>query len=71
MDDFSIVNTLVGMSPEKARRIFNKVIEQARAEGDLERVARTELLREYFTNPDFHNLFGDMVWDILNPPIQH
>ena len=44
--------------------IFNRAIEAAKAAGNLDLVASRELLREYFTNPDFRKHLEDFVWSL-------
>lgn len=33
---------------------------------DADRIARLELAREYFTNPDFRQALEDHTWNALN-----
>lgn len=46
---------------EELRAVFDGAIA---ASQDPDRNARLELLREYFTNPDFARRLHDVVWDI-------
>jgi signal transduction histidine kinase len=49
------------MTNEQAKAIFNKAIETAKS---ADQVARLEVCREYFTNPDFRKKLEDYVWEL-------
>lgn len=49
------------MNTEQAKRIFNDAIAK---QTDADKVARLELVREYFTNPEFRTALHDHVWAI-------
>lgn len=49
------------MTNEQAKAIFNKAIGTAK---DADQVARLEVAREYFTNPDFRKKLEDYVWEL-------
>lgn len=48
---------------EAVRKMFNEV---AKAQRNGDEKAKWELLREYFTNPDFKRAFEEYVWGINN-----
>lgn len=50
------------ISREQVRAVFNAEVEKAKAVGDEDRVAKVELMREYFTNPAFRKAMEDFVW---------
>jgi hypothetical protein len=63
-----------GMSPGQERRIrqmsnqeirngFNQMIKAAVAAGDHDAVARMEVAREYFSNPQFKAALQDHLWE--------
>jgi hypothetical protein len=49
------------MTDEAAREIFNQTIETAT---DADLIARLEIAREFFTNPEFRAKLADFVWSI-------
>jgi protoheme ferro-lyase len=49
------------MTTTEARAVFNSVIA---TESNPDRVAKLELLREYFTNPEFRKALEDHVWEL-------
>lgn len=49
------------MNNQEARRIFDQAIAN---ETDQDRIARVELLREYFTNPEFRAALLDHVAEL-------
>ena len=51
------------MTAAEARQVFNQVIEQ---ETDPDKVARLELLRNYFTDVNFRKSFEQLVWNLNN-----
>ena len=51
------------MTRNEARAIFNQAIEN---ETDADRIAKIELLREYFTNPEFRQKLADYVYEQVN-----
>jgi hypothetical protein len=50
------------MTREQARTVFDAEVDKAKAAGDDDRVARVELMREYFTNPPFRRAMEDFVF---------
>lgn len=52
------------METNEVREIFNKVIA---GQTDPDRVANLEIVREYFTNPDFKRALEDFVWQVNSP----
>lgn len=60
----SLGNAAKGMTVEQAREVFDVA---AKGTTDADRIARIELLREYFTNEDFRRAFADHVWNLNNP----
>ena len=50
------------MNAEQAREIFNQALVGKSPDG----VARIEIVREYFTNPEFRSALEQMVWEINN-----
>ena len=50
------------MTNTEAREIFNAAIAN---ETDADRIAKVELLREYFTNPEFRAAMADEVYGFL------
>lgn len=57
----SAIIAFAAAHPETARQIFDASIA---AEGDAERRASLELLREYFTNPAFKSGLEDYVFSL-------
>lgn len=49
------------MDSQQARAIFDQAIANTT---DLDRIARIELMREYFTNADFRKVLEDHVWEV-------
>ena len=49
------------MTTEQARQIFNTAIN---ATQDADQIAKIELAREFFTNPDFRKALEDYTWQI-------
>ena len=49
------------MTTEQAKAIFNKAIESAK---DADQIARIEICREYFTNPEFKKGLENYVWNL-------
>ena len=49
------------MTTEQAREIFNQA---AANTTDADAIARIELAREYFTNPQFRKFLEDKTWEI-------
>jgi hypothetical protein len=47
------------MNTSEVRAIFNQVIA---TESNPDKVARLEIVREYFTNPDFRRKMEDYTW---------
>lgn len=52
------------MTTEQARLIFNTVIA---GEPNAEEVAKLEVAREFFTNPDFRKKLEEFTWEQNNP----
>lgn len=52
------------MSSTEIRTGFDQMIQAARAAGDHDAVARLEVAREYFTNPDFKQGLQDHLWNM-------
>jgi hypothetical protein len=52
------------MSQTEIRQGFNQMIAAAVAAGDHDAVARMEVAREYFTNPEFKSALQDHLWQI-------
>ena len=50
------------MNTNEAKATFNQMADTFRAAGDMDRVARIELAREFFTNPDFRKALEDHLW---------
>jgi hypothetical protein len=50
------------MTNEQARKVFDAAVEAAKLSGDADRLARAELLREYFTNSAFRRAMTDHVF---------
>ena len=48
------------MTNQAAREVFNQVIA---AQAGADKIARLELCREYFTNPDFRKALENHVWE--------
>jgi hypothetical protein len=48
---------------ESIKAMFDKIISNT---SDADRVAKLELLREYYTNAGFRDHLHNMVWDINN-----
>lgn len=53
------------MTNEQARKIFDDAVDAAKLSGDADRLARAELLREYFTNSAFRSAMADHVFAIV------
>ena len=55
------------MTNEQAREIFNAAIA---SETDSDRIAKVELMREYFCNETFRTVLHDHVWNVkqAQPP---
>lgn len=51
------------MNATEIRKEFNKVIDGASSLGNADAVARLELVREFFTNPEFANKLADHLWN--------
>lgn len=51
------------MTTEQAREVFNQVAAEQTARGDQDAVARTELLREWFCNPEFRKAMADKMFN--------
>lgn len=51
------------MTTTEMKAEFNKVIEGAASLGKADAVARLELAREFFTNPDFAKNLADHLWN--------
>ena len=49
------------MDNEAAKAIFNQVIAQ---QADADKIAKLEIVREFFTNPDFRKYLEDTAWQI-------
>jgi len=49
------------MTNQEAREVFNQAIA---ATADADKIARIELVREFFTNPAFRKSLEDHVWDL-------
>jgi len=49
------------MTATEARQVFDSAIA---TETDADRIAKLELLREYFTNADFRKALEDHVWEL-------
>jgi len=52
------------MNANEIRTGFNQMIEAAKAAGNADAVARMEIAREYFTNPEFKRNLEDFTWAI-------
>jgi hypothetical protein len=48
------------MTTTEAREIFNQAIASTT---DADAIARIEIAREYFTNPDFRRALADHLWE--------
>jgi hypothetical protein len=48
------------MTNQAAREVFNQVIAK---QSDADTIARLELCREYFTNPQFAKALADHLWE--------
>jgi len=57
------------MNNEEARAIFDGAAAEAKAQGDLDRVARIELLREYFTSERFRSALGAFTFEATQEAI--
>ncbi len=51
------------MSNQEIRNGFNQMIKAAVAAGDHDAVARMEVAREYFSNPQFKAALQDHIWE--------
>lgn len=47
------------MTNEAAKQVFNQVLANLT---DADQIAKIELAREYFTNPDFRKALEDHLW---------
>lgn len=54
------------MTTEEARQHFDYLLEQAKT---AEQVAKLELAREYFTNPDFRASLQNKLFDEQQPVV--
>jgi len=45
-----------------AREIFDAARDAAKARGDVDAASRAELLREFFTNPEFRKALSEMSY---------
>jgi hypothetical protein len=54
------------MTNQQAREIFTRAAEAHRAAGNHDQAASAELMREYFTNPQFRKGLEDHVWGATN-----
>ena len=53
------------MTDTEARAAFTGAIEAAKVEGaDADRIARMEVIREFFCNPEFRSRMSDFVADV-------
>ena len=52
------------MTTNEARNVFNQMVEEAAKNGNHETVAKIELAREFFTNPDFRKALEQHVWEL-------
>ena len=48
------------MNNDQAREVFNQAIASTT---DADAIARIEVAREYFTNPEFRKSLEDLVWE--------
>jgi hypothetical protein len=51
------------MVNEQAREVFNQAIAKTH---DADQVAKLELAREYFTNPEFRKDLEQITWELNN-----
>jgi hypothetical protein len=51
------------MTKTQVKQIFNAAIAKMR---DPDQIAKAEIAREYFTNPDFRKTLQDYLWEINN-----
>lgn len=52
------------MTTQEIKTDFNQMIAAAAVAGDKDTVARFEIAREYFTNPEFKTALQDHLWQI-------
>lgn len=48
------------MTNQAAREVFNQVLA---TQTDADKIAKLELAREYFTNPDFRKALENHLWE--------